>query len=471
MKIKNAVVGVMAIVIILGFTGAVLSSGKITPTEEVGLNIKTKILSNASYPDGNNVNNITLVYNSHNSSFLIFWDEDENYTYQGKEYKTSEIMISESSDFVNWTGAKRDIVISYEDGTNSTNPAGVVDPNYGSINVIWSEMNKTSHHWEIYFGQSYDGINWISTNNNTLVTNNRDGKVSDCIFPDIAVDMNGAYLQGAWLGKDENTGTWEVYYGNYSLQSGGNWSSQNKDTIISREDSINATPPTILVGHHSPITTWIFWSEYNKSSSQYEIYKANRSSTEATWHRNIIYNGTTEVNNVTSVENYPYIYVFWEQMYNGHSEIYSMRYNETGDKWGNATRVSYPDGHDARNPSASASASSGNIFVVWDEYDENTSYQEIMISNSTGGGWSGSSGDIAVTDTKVYHSNPCIYVNSTGEIYLSLIEWHEYKQRGSMEISTLSARSNEVIPEFYYIVPLSGVFVYVIWKRRRTKKY
>ncbi len=434
---------------------------------EKNFDLRLKAMSNASYPDGNSVNNITMVYDSYNSSFLIFWNEFENYTYQGKSWNTSEIMISESTDFVNWTGAKRDIVISYEDGTNATNPAAVVDPMYGSINVIWSEMNKTSHKREIYFGQCYPGLNWTSINKNTLVTNNKDDKVSDCILPDIAVDINGEYLQGAWLGMDAITGTWEVYYGNYSLQGSGNWSSENRDVIISREDSNNATKPKILVDTHSPIRTWIFWSEFNKSSSQYEIYAANRSYSEAIWHRKVVYTGNSEIKNVTGIEVFPYIYIFWEQIYNGHFEIYTMRYNETSDVWSNEMLVSYPDGHDARNPSASGF--SRDIYVVWDEYDEDTGYKEIMISNSTPAGWSGSSRDINVTGTLTYHSSPHIYASSSGQLYLSWIEYRiSGKPRGSMEIFTLSAQSGDIIPEFQYLFPLAGVLIYVLWKKRRT---
>ncbi len=421
---------------------------------------------NASYPDGYDVNNLTMIYNYFlGQQFFLFWDEIENYTYNGVPVETNEIMVSSSTDFINWTGATRDIVISYKDGTPAKNP-DAIDDRYGTIYVVWQELNKTSNHWEIYYGMSSDGVNWTSQQGNHLVTNNRDDKVSDCIMPKVAVDSSPT-AHAVWLGLNITTNSWELYYGKYL---GNNWSSESEDYPISTPDKYNVTSCDILVDNFDNI--WVFWTEFNASIGNDEVYAAVSSDYGNTWTKEMIsYPGGNNSMNVTATKDATNIYVFWEQRIANSTEIFVSIYNGTdwSGKYGDRI-VSAPDNHDARHPKASASLP--GIFVVWDEFDENTNSRQIMISNSTDGiQWSGAQaavGDIVVTNDTVYHEKPSIFVNESGELYITWIKWLEYKQRGSREVFTLSAPSQEIVPEFFFpYQALLAIPVYIYALRKR----
>jgi len=425
---------------------------------------------NASYPDERDVNNLTMIYDaflSNNLKFFLFWDEVENYTYGGNIVESSEIMVSASEDFVNWTGARKDIVISYKDGTDARNPSAAVD-RYGTIYVLWEEMNKTSLHWEIYYGLSYDGINWTSTNSNHLVSNNRDDKVTDCKSPKVAVDSSPT-AHAVWIALNVTTNSWELYYGKYL---GGNWSSEFGDYIISKADKYNVTSCDILVDTQDNI--WVFWTEFNETVGNDEVYAACSSDYGQSWTTEMIsYPGGNNSMNVTATKDAFNIYVFWEQKVGNSTEIMVSVFNGTdwSGKYGDRL-VSFPDGYDARHPAASASLP--GIFVVWDEYDENTNARQIMISNSTDGiNWSGAqvdAGDIPITNTSTEHQMPGILVNESGELFIVWEEWIEYKQRGSREVFVLNAPAQEIVPEIPYIYVLSALVAVHIYAVRKISR-
>ncbi len=465
---------VILIGIFLVLSATTVIAGATGAQEPMGLRVKK--FSNATYPDGNSVNNLTMIYDpSMNNPYILFWDEAEEYTYNSHSYKTHEIMISASSDFVNWSGSKEDKVISMEDGTNSSSPDAAVNPRNGEIFLVWSEMNKTSEYSEIYLGRSSDGGNWTSTVKNLIISNYMDPMVGNCSRPAITVTNDG-YIHAVWLGYNYTTKSTEVYYGNSA--SGDAWTSQSKDVAISTEDPNNATSVDIISMNDTASRVWVFWTEYEISDSAYVVYAANSSYPYTKWNTSMI---GSEVGysayNVTATVYNGEIYVFWEQEVDESGklvrEVAGKYFNGSG--WNNAAGngyiVSFEDGRDALHPRASVGAP--GVFVVWDEFDENHNCREIMISNTTGNGeWSGTKGDILITSDASSNKEPQVYVSDAGQIYIAWLHWteEETKQRGSWDGCTLSANVGEVIPEMLiiYAIPAIAVLVYASGKRKRN---
>ncbi len=439
------------------------------------MGLRVKRFSNTTYPDGNSVNNLTMIYDPLvNYPYMLFWDEAEDYTYHSHSYKTHEIMISASSDFVNWTGHKADIVVSMEDGTNASSPDAAVNPKNGEIYLVWSEKNKTSGYYEIYMGRSDDGVNWTSKIKNEVISDYTSSAVENCTKPAVAVSDDG-YVHVVWLGYNSTTKSTEVYYG--SNTSADAWSSLNADIPISVEDSNSAMSVDIVATAGSSPRVWVFWTEYEVSDGAYAVYAANSTYPYKKWNTTMIGSDVGHsAYNVTATVYKGNIYVFWEQEVDESGktvkEIAGKYFD--GNAWNNAAVnseiVSFEDGHNATHPKASFGAY--GVFVVWDEFDENHSCREVMISNSTGNGeWSGRNRDILITTDDSGNKEPQVYVSDAGEIYLAWLHWtEETKQRGSWDGFSLCASVGEVIPEMelLYAIPAVVVLVYAFGKRKRN---
>lgn len=462
-----------AILLILGSSGAAYASESISDT-----GLKSIVFSNATYPDGNSVGNMTMIYDPVISKYVVLWDEMENYTYGGSEVKSREIMISLSSDFVNWTGSRRDVVISYEDGTNSSSPDLAYDPGSGKLHAVWSELNKSSGYREIYYGYSDDGVNWSSIRSNWVISNLYKSGVGDCIEPKIAVSSD-EFIHAVWIGYNLTYGSWEVYYGN--SYNGSSWNSEQRDTPISPVDSSSVQSVDIAVENIVPLSrVWVFWTEYEVSDSAYAVYAANSTYPYGSWNVSMV-SSTYGLNayNVSAMVNGTDVYVFWEQevIENNVTVREIAAKHLVNGQWANtqggSLTISYPDGHNATHPSASES--SWGVFVTWDEFDENTGYRQIMYGNTTRDNWTSAKGDMLLTKYNYDSKMPTAYVSDSGMIYVAWMHWIEVqptKQHGAWEGCTLRASTGDLIPELWspvvIISAMVAVLAYATWKRKRA---
>ncbi|GEM_PF-2538631 len=458
--------------------GGVSAMGPDTMATDTIPGLKLKTFSNATYPDGHSIGNLAMIYDPLiTNKYILLWDEKENYTLNGREVLVGEIMISTSSDFVNWSGNRRDIVISKEDGANSSSPSGTYDPSSGKIFVVWSEVNRTSGFKEIYLGTSTDGITWNSTVKNTVISNIYDGKVSNCTHPHIAVTSDG-YQHAVWLGFNSTTGTWEVYYG--SGYGDGTWSSERKDNSVSVEDSSSAQSVDIVADNSaSTPRVWIFWTEYVVSDDAYAVFAANSTAPYGKWNTTIV-SSTYGMNayNVSAIIYNGNLFLFWEQEVNeqGKKVKEIAAKNFLGGKWANTfggnLTISYPDGHNATHPRGGINQN--GIFVMWDEYDEISGYRQVMFGNSTGGNWTSENSDLRLTAESTNNIMPSLYLGENQDIYIAWMHWIEdnNKQRGVWEGCTLRAAPQDIIPEFAYIgitEAIIAVLIYASWKRERSR--
>ncbi len=458
-----------AILLIIGSMGMASASGA------SGIRgLRSIEFSNATYPDGNSVGNLTMVYDPVISRFVILWDEVENYTYGGNEVKAREIMISLSSDFINWTGSRRDVVISYEDGTNSSSPDLTYDPVNGRIHAVWSEFNRSSGNREIYYGFSDDGVNWSSTGGNWVISNRYNSKVGDCVEPKIAVTKDG-FIHAVWLGYNSTYNSWEVYYGN--SYNGSSWNSEQGDTAVSTVDGSSVQSVDIAVDNFAAEPrVWVFWTEYEVSNNAYAVYAANTSYPYGSWNVTMVESlYGMNAYNVSALVYSGDVYVFWEQeVSEGNATVREIAAKHfVNGQWeytrGGQLIISYPDGHNATHPSASEF--SGGIFVVWDEFDENTGYRQIMYGNTTADNWTSAEGDILLTKYGSDSMMPTVHLEDPGRIYVAMMRWVEepIKQHGAWEGCTLSASTGDLIPEFpapAFIAATVAVLVYASWKRK-----
>ncbi len=465
------------VIVVVGFILLVSAIPIVTAGASVEINsaLKVKAVSNATYQDGHSVANMTLIYNPNsNAPYMLFWDEEENYTYKGASYLTHEIMISTSTDFVNWSGSNKDIVVSMEDGADSVTPDAAINDSDGKAYLVWSEKNKTSGFWEIYYGYSPDGINWSSRASNHVISDYESKYVTDCMHPKIAITSDN-YVHAVWLGKNTTTDSWELYYGN---SPGGNvWSSESRDIPISVEDNYSVQSADITVLDSASPVLWVLWTEYDVSGDSYEVLAANSTYPYTKWNTTIIESTYKEnAYNITAVVYNNEIYAFWEQEVkeNG-KEVREIDGAYFHDGYWDSTVdiISYEDGHNATNPSAGASPQ--GLFVVWNEYDENSGHEEIMIGNMSSNGWSSANEDIVVThDTGAPNKDPSIVVGEFNTLYLAWLHWTEEstKQRGFWGGCTMVANTDDVIPELQ--IPIMAVaaamlvLLYAGWKRKRA---
>ncbi len=391
--------------------------------------------------DEANATNISFTQDGAGNLYVV-WDELELGIYK--------IQMTASWDGgITWTGSTRDIIVGGGE-YDARQPSIVGGPNKGELYLAWSEFSSLTGNNEIFFHNSSDGgATWTVAKQITVSSTS--GKYFT--NPMLALTPEGT-LYGVWLGFDPNhtysRGYYrEVYFG-YSLDGGATWSSVETPIIVSDVtiDS-NASAPFILVNSTGAI--YVFWTKYIPLYNSTEVFVSISADGGRTWrYMEISYlDKGTKAANVTAAEYNGYVYAFWEQsvVVNGVSGV-EIAYSYFDSAVWSGTRgdtfISYFDAHPARNPTAAVYK---NLTVMWSEYDENTLFDQIFISETIDGTlWTGAKGDIVYTTGKRDHWTPKnLYL--LGDLK---VVWRSYvdpylKQRGSVEVFTLA---NILVPEF-----------------------
>ncbi len=420
-------------------------------------NLKTRVYDETmiSYEDYNNATNASFTHDSQGILYTA-WDE--------VDVNRRQVHLSVSyDDGVTWSGQDKDNPVTSEE-FDATQPS-VRGGKEKTVYLVWSEHSSVTGDNEIFFQKSTDGgVSWVGRSQITKSFEN--GKNFE--HPMLSNDTQGI-LYGVWNGVNPYNNYHQAVYFGYSQDDGSTWSSTERAVSISNE-SINsdASRPFILVSRRGGI--FVFWTKYIEKYNSTEVFVSYSKDGGTTWDiEQISYtDSNTNAYNVTATEYRGYIYAFWEQEVSEKRtvrEIVNSYYDDSS--WSGVDKeklISYPDGKNAYHPSACANTT--KIMVIWSEFDENTEYIQLMISNSSDGSvWTGSEKDMVITSSLSDHLEPVSLV-SNKNLHVIWNMWASYgKPRGSMEIFTLSSGQ---VPEFSLPVLLIVMVVVFPFIKRIT---
>ena len=401
--------------------------------------------------------NITVYY------YLVDW--------KGDETPVSEMLSR-------WSGEERetrifinnDFQISYNDGQNATQPDIAVDPrNPDYIYAVWSEIDETTGIWEIHFSMSDNGgKNWSNdeaTEGDRIISASKRAQVSsvgNATMPAIVVDSY-ENIHVIWC-EDYGDGSDEVHY-SYSTDFGKTWSSDSGlDWLVSHrydrpgslDGEITSLDLDTVTDGNGDVYLYAVWTEYVPELNEQEVrYSWSQGGLDRGWSAAdgtddtiISFPDGQKANNVSitayPVSGTPNIFVAWDEVdeNSGMSEIHYSSSLDGGKTWSGTEKdqiLSYPakDGRNARKPCISGAE--GVLFALWQqEYDPSQGYlwTEIFYSVSTdnGGTWSGQEGDKYISYPD---KNPALNVSAAiipGTKEAHAV-WQEYAEEyGSVEI-------------------------------------
>jgi len=301
-----------------------------------------------------------------------------------------------------WTGIKR---LTWSTGS-SINPDLAVDSDQ-NIHLVWQE-DKIGN-YEIYYKKSTNhGNDWILNFQMTYTSG-----ISEC--PVIATS-SGDEIHTAW--SDFSSGNAEIFY-RKSSDKGINW--QNiKRLTWNAGDSKN---PQINVDSNNNIH--IVWEDTTPGNNEIlYLMSTDKGSTwisrkRLTWTPGNSYHPKVE----TSLESN--IYVFWDDSTSGDAEIYYKKSTDTGLNWSLNTRLTYCIGNSWF--SDTLIESSEKIYVFWDDLCQGNSEIRYKKTSDSGSSWSPTR-QITWNAGNSWKASVCL--NQTNEIH---IVWNDFTP-GNSEI-------------------------------------
>jgi hypothetical protein len=327
-----------------------------------------------SYNDGINAENGAGIAVDSDNNLYVVWGE--------KTPSIKEIHYTISTDGgATWSGQSGDQILSLPGGADALNPDIVIDAS-NAIHVVWNQDDIGGID-EIHYSRSTNGgVTWSPE----TIISFADGQSSG--FPDIAVDPVTDYLYVVWQEPDDTDPTLDVMNVSISTDGGDTWSGIITDVSVTLPFRILSHPHVSIdaLGRIHAI-----WKGTVDTSSpfHYEVYYS-RSLDGVIWsglseQRFISYYqpGDPSVNipNI-GVDSQGSVMVVWDEDYLGDdNEIFTSSSTDGGDTWTGETQndiISFPDDHPAYRPFIVAGLDD-TLHVTWNEVTS-TSYYQIHYS-------------------------------------------------------------------------------------------
>lgn len=307
--------------------------------------------------------------------------------------------------------------VKVNDDTNigdQNKPSIAVDSN-GTVYAVWED--RRSGDWDIYFAKSKDeGLTW--TDPDVRISNDDSNKTQSA--PAIAVDSEGN-IYVVW--QDDRDGDYDIYFTKFE---DGSASLINPNIKISNGSGSQSAPAIAL---DSEGVIYIVWEDYRWGD--YDIYLTKSEDGGETWlSENKRVNtggaGSTQLNPAIAVDSSGTIYVAWEDWVN--YDVVFSKSTDGGETWTTYIRVNDVITNSQGNPSI-AVGTSGNIYLIWEDYRNSNGDIYFAKSEDKGGNWT--SPNIKVNDGSTgTQQSPAIAVSSTGTIYAT---WHD-NRNGNRDI-------------------------------------
>jgi hypothetical protein len=281
---------------------------------------------------------------------------------------------------------------------NSFQPAIAIGSDY-QIHVVWND--DTPGNGEIYYKKSSNsGGTWSTAKRLTLTSEGSS-------HPAIAIDANDA-LHVVW--QDTTPGNYEIYY--LRSQDGGtNWSAARRITWTSGE----SRSPAIAAGSGNSLH--VVW--HDDTPGEEEIYYKRSSDGGTTWSSafRITWTSVGSYDTNIAADSKSTIYVVWENMTPGSSEVYYKTSTDGGSTWSVAKRLTWTSGSSA-HPAIVIDATDV-VHVVWQ--DNTPGNYELYHKKSTDGGsaWSAAR---RLTWTSGFSWVPAAAVDSTAAV---CVVWYD----------------------------------------------
>ncbi|MFC2155520.1 sialidase family protein, partial [Acidobacteriota bacterium] len=271
---------------------------------------------------------------------------------------TDILLIRSTDNGSSWSAA---VNLSNNSGI-SQSPDITVD-SAGNIIVAW--VNTAPGSLDIFFIRSTDnGSSWSAAAN---LSNN----LGHSFTPDITVDSAGNIIV-AW--QDYTPGNADIFFIR-STDNGSSWST----AVNISNDSLNSFDPAITVDSLGNIN--VVWSGYPSGSAEILFRRSTDNGSSWSAAANLSNTSANSYCPAIIVDSAGNINVVWQDYTTGNNDIFFIRSTDNGSSWSAAANIS-------KNPANSYGPamtidSTGNINIVWYDYDNIPGNADIFFSGST----------------------------------------------------------------------------------------
>ena len=384
-----------------------------------------------------------------------------------------------------WFGSDVMVDDVITDTSHQANPAVAVD-NRGIIHVVWEDYRDNPRLGNIYYCNSKDGGKSFE----------QDGMVEDAITithhqanPAIALDNQGI-IHVVWEDYRDDPKLPNIYYSN-STDGGKTF---QKDVMVDDVITLTTTQvhPVIAVDDQGVIH--VVWEDYRNHPALGDIYYSKSTDGGKTFEKDVMvddaYTVTSQQRNPSiAVDKLGVIHVVWED-YRDDPQLPNIYYSKSvngGKTFGKDVMVDDEITVTTRqvNP-AIAVGKDGVIYVVFEDYRDDTNKGNIFCSRSIDGGETFEE-DVMVDDPITYTShqaNPAVAVDNRGVVH---IVWEDYRDNSKLANIYYSRSSDggktfgkDVMVDDSYTVTSQQIdpaiavddngTVHVVWQDYRTSR-
>lgn len=247
-------------------------------------------------------------------------------------------------------------------GVDAATPITVVNHDESKVNVVWSD--RRDGNYEIYFNYSTDkGMSWST---DAMLSHSQ----SYAWFP--AISVLDQRVSVVW--SDYRFGNWEIYF----LQSSNGGASWGSEQRLTANGSISTTPSIAI----DSTGIYVVWCD-SDSDGIYKIYFIRSTNGGSTWStETTLINSSGDTRFPHILANNSVLHLIWEDWRSGNAEIYYSRSTNSGVSWSSGVPLSPLDDIASSYPSVAVKGT--NLYVVWDDIRYGSS--EIFIRRSLDNG-------------------------------------------------------------------------------------
>jgi len=267
------------------------------------------------------------------------------------------------------------------------------------------------------------------------------------------IAAGGGFVYTVWF--DQRDGNYEIYY-KRSVNQGSSWFPDVRLT----NNAASSVYPCLAVSGSLSHVVWVDDRDGNE-----EIYYKRAINYGAAWENDVRLTNNPSISYVPIVTaSGTDVYVVWEDLRDGNSEIYFKKALENGIYWGNDVRLT---NNSAKSYYPFVAASGTIVHVAWG--DERNGNEEIYYKRSTNAGQNWSA-DTRLTYQTAQSRSPFIAVSGS-VVHLAWHDnrdgnWEIYYQRsldGGVNWSTATRLTNNNGMSNFPGVSVSGYIVHVVW--------